>query len=161
MLAEKFFPPGSGRYGRLATIVEKMDGFASLKPERWFGIWAMVLAGANVSAHVEVASCTEKTVFRPVGRSQCFLDRIRQGFADYLVSVQCKDPGERRLFQSELLLAPEALEGPHDNPSPERPAYVHRSVTAAGVDDDPLMSETNALESSGDPVGLVESNYSN
>ena len=53
MLAEKYFPPGSGRYGRLATIVEKMDGFASLKPERWFGIWAMVLAGANVSAHVE------------------------------------------------------------------------------------------------------------
>ena len=53
MLAEKYFPQGSGRYGRLATIVEKMDGFASLKPERWFGIWAMVLAGANVSAHVE------------------------------------------------------------------------------------------------------------
>jgi hypothetical protein len=53
MLAEKYFPPGSGRYGRLATIAEKMDGFASLKPERWFGIWAMVLAGANVSAHVE------------------------------------------------------------------------------------------------------------
>jgi hypothetical protein len=52
MLAEKYFPPGSGRYGRLATIAEKMDGFAAHKPERWFGVWAMVLAGANVAFHV-------------------------------------------------------------------------------------------------------------
>jgi len=48
MLAEKYFPQGSGRYGRLASIVEKMDGFAALKPERWFGIWAMVLAGIAI-----------------------------------------------------------------------------------------------------------------
>ncbi|MBT6129417.1 MAG: hypothetical protein HN665_00280 [Candidatus Marinimicrobia bacterium] len=53
MLAEKYFPRNSGRYGRLAAIAKKMDGFAALNPERWFGIWAMVLAGANVSAYLE------------------------------------------------------------------------------------------------------------
>jgi hypothetical protein len=30
-----------------------MDGFAALKPECWFGVWSMVLAGANVTHHIE------------------------------------------------------------------------------------------------------------
>ncbi|MBC8345971.1 MAG: hypothetical protein ISR82_00715 [Candidatus Marinimicrobia bacterium] len=53
MLAEKYFPIESGRYGRLSNLAKKLDGFFTLKPERWFGIWAMVLAGANVAQHIQ------------------------------------------------------------------------------------------------------------
>ncbi len=53
MLAEKYFPKGTPRYSTLSRAFGALDGFAALKPERWFGIWTMVLAGANVSHHIE------------------------------------------------------------------------------------------------------------
>jgi len=53
MLAEKYFPVDSNRFSTLASLAEKLDGFAALKPGRWFGMWSMVLAGANVAFHIE------------------------------------------------------------------------------------------------------------
>ena len=53
MLAEKYFPQGSNRYQTLSNTFRKLDKFAALNPERWFGVWCMVLAGANVTHHIE------------------------------------------------------------------------------------------------------------
>ena len=53
MLAEKYFPQGSNRYQTLSNTFRKLDKFAALNPERWFGVWCMVLAGANVTNHIE------------------------------------------------------------------------------------------------------------
>ena len=53
MLAEKYFPKGTARYQFLSELFQKLDSFSTLKPERWFGVLAMVLAGANVAGHVE------------------------------------------------------------------------------------------------------------
>lgn len=53
MLAEKYFPIGSSRYESLAGLFNKLDGFISLKPERWFWVLTMVLSGANVAGHIK------------------------------------------------------------------------------------------------------------
>ncbi|MEA1881008.1 MAG: hypothetical protein U9N31_01190 [Candidatus Marinimicrobia bacterium] len=53
MLAEKYFPKGTSRYQALSNTFSKLDGFAALRPERWFAVWSMVLAGANVTHHIE------------------------------------------------------------------------------------------------------------
>ena len=52
MLAEKYFPKGSAKYEACAKFFQKLDGFISLKPERWFGVLTMVLAGSNVAGHI-------------------------------------------------------------------------------------------------------------
>ena len=52
MLAEKYFPKGSPKYVSFASYFQKLDGFISLKPERWFGVLTMVLAGSNVAGHI-------------------------------------------------------------------------------------------------------------
>ena len=52
MLAEKYFPKGSPKYVTFASYFQKLDGFISLKPERWFGVLTMVLAGSNVAGHI-------------------------------------------------------------------------------------------------------------
>ena len=52
MLAEKYFPKGSAKYEACANFFQKLDGFISLKPERWFGVLTMVLAGSNVAGHI-------------------------------------------------------------------------------------------------------------
>ena len=52
MLAEKYFPKGSSRYQSLGRLFQRLDRFGALKPGRWFAIWTMVLAGANVTAHI-------------------------------------------------------------------------------------------------------------
>ena len=52
MLAEKYFPKGSPKYVTFASYFQKLDGFISLKPERWFGVLTMVLAGSNVACHI-------------------------------------------------------------------------------------------------------------
>ena len=49
MLAEKYFPKGSSRYDYISTLFRNLDGLKTLNPERWFGVWTMVLAGSNVS----------------------------------------------------------------------------------------------------------------
>ncbi len=53
MLAEKYFPKGTARYQFLSELFQKLDSFSTLKPERWFGVLAMVLAGANVAGQEE------------------------------------------------------------------------------------------------------------
>ena len=52
MLAEKYFPKGSSRYSSLSNLFKNLDGFSALNPENWFGVWTMILAGANVSVHI-------------------------------------------------------------------------------------------------------------
>ena len=49
MLAEKYFPKGSSRYDSLSQLFRNLDWLNTLKPERWFGTWTMILAGSNVS----------------------------------------------------------------------------------------------------------------
>ena len=49
MLAEKYFPKGSARYDFISNLFRNFDWLNTLKPERWFGVWTMVLAGSNVS----------------------------------------------------------------------------------------------------------------
>ena len=49
MLAEKYFPKGSARYDSISNLFRNLDWLNTLKPERWFGVWTMVLAGSNVS----------------------------------------------------------------------------------------------------------------
>ena len=49
MLAEKYFPKASSRYNLIAQLFRNLDWLNTLKPERWFSIWTMILAGSNVS----------------------------------------------------------------------------------------------------------------
>jgi len=51
LLAEKYIPQGSKGYQSLSNIFNSFDNFFSLNPERWFGIWAIVVAGDNVVSH--------------------------------------------------------------------------------------------------------------
>jgi hypothetical protein len=49
LLAEKYFPKGSTRYDSISQLFKKLDWLNTLKLERWFGVWTMILAGSNVS----------------------------------------------------------------------------------------------------------------
>ena len=49
MLAEKYFPKGTARHDSIYNLFRNLDWLNTLKPERWFGVWTMVLAGSNVS----------------------------------------------------------------------------------------------------------------
>ena len=51
MLAEKYFPKKSPRYNSISKLFKNLDWINTLKIERWFGLWIMVLAGSNVSIH--------------------------------------------------------------------------------------------------------------
>ena len=51
MLAEKYIPRGSKGYQSLSNIFNRFDNFLSLNPTRWFGIWAIVIAGDNVVSY--------------------------------------------------------------------------------------------------------------
>jgi hypothetical protein len=49
LFVEKYFPKESLRYDSLSQLFRKLDWLNTLKPERWFGVWTMVLAGSNIS----------------------------------------------------------------------------------------------------------------
>ena len=52
MLAEKYIPKGTKRYKSLSKLFNSFDKLFSFSPLRWFGVWAILIAGDNVVSHL-------------------------------------------------------------------------------------------------------------
>ena len=53
MLAERYFPTGSRANKALAAFFKNFDNFFTLKPLRWFALWTALVAGNNITLHLD------------------------------------------------------------------------------------------------------------
>ena len=52
MLVEKYIPKGTQGYQSLSRFFNSFDKLFSFSPLRWFGVWAILIAGDNVVSHL-------------------------------------------------------------------------------------------------------------
>ena len=52
MLVEKYIPQGTQGYQSLSRLFSNFDKLFSFSPLRWFGVWAILIAGDNVVSHL-------------------------------------------------------------------------------------------------------------
>ena len=52
MLAEKYIPKGTNGYKNLSRFFKNFDKIFTLKPLRWFPLWTVLVAGSNITEHL-------------------------------------------------------------------------------------------------------------
>ncbi|MEL1228362.1 MAG: hypothetical protein VW833_00970 [Candidatus Neomarinimicrobiota bacterium] len=52
MLAEKYIPKGTNGYKNLSRFFKNFDKIFTLKPLRWFPLWTVLVAGNNITEHL-------------------------------------------------------------------------------------------------------------
>ena len=52
MLAEKYIPKGTNGYKNLSSFFKNFDKIFTLKPLRWFPLWTVLVAGNNITEHL-------------------------------------------------------------------------------------------------------------